>query len=251
MTPTSLHDSASSWGGILPGMCDPLLALCSMLIGGSAAYVILSIAERMRAADKVRLKWRWLSIGAAAAGLEIWALHFIGNLAFCPQTPSIQDVVPAVASVVSAGTAGAVAVYFISSYDGSRTRLVCGGLLMGTCVSMVHFTSLLAMRQLVDLQVSVLAFVLSILMSVALGIAVILLGAWNITYGGWRVTEKASAMGLAISGAHFTGMIHAYSAPVMTAGVFPHQARCRHEYPATHDGIELGAGYSCQNGGGD
>jgi len=201
-------------------MCDPLLALCSMLIGGSAAYVILSIAERMRAADQVRLKWRWLSIGAVAAGLEIWALHFIGNLAFCPQTPSIQDMLPAVASVVSAGTAGAVAVYFISSYDGSRMRLVCGGLLMGTCVSMVHFTSLLAMRQLVDLHVSVLAFVLSILISVALGIMVILLGAWNITYGGWRVTEKASAMGLAISGAHFTGMMHAYSAPVMTVGVF-------------------------------
>jgi len=221
MTPTSLGDIDSGWWFILPGMCDPLLALCSMLLGGSAAYVILSIAERMRATDKVRFKWRWLSIGAVAAGLEIWALHFIGNLAFCPQMPSIQDILPAVASVVSAGTAGAVAVYFIGSYDGSRMRLVCGGLLMGTCVSMVHFTSLLAMRQLVDLQVSVLAFVLSILMSVALGIAVILLGAWNITYGGWRITEKASAMGLAISGAHFTGMMHAYSAPVMTANISP------------------------------
>ncbi|MDH5641513.1 MAG: SpoIIE family protein phosphatase, partial [Nitrospira sp.] len=215
MFPTSLREIGSGWGFTLAGICDPLLALCSMLLGGSAAYVILSIAERMRAADQGHLKRRWLSIGAVAAGMEIWALHFIGNLAFCSQIPTAQHVIPAMVSVVAAGMAGGVAVYFISSYDGSRMRLVCGGLLMGACVSVTHFTSLMAMRQVTDLQAHVLPFVFSIGMSVALGIAVILLGAWNITYGGWRVTEKASAMGLAISGTHFVGMFDVYSASVL------------------------------------
>ena len=79
----------------------------------------------------------------------------------------------------------------------------------------------MAMHQLTDLQAHALSFVVSIGMSVTLGIAVILLGAWNITYGGWRVTEKASAMGLAISGAHFLGMFHAYSDPVISARFSP------------------------------
>ena len=74
------------------GMCDPLLGVSSLLLGGSAAYVILSIAERMRAPDQGPVRFRWLTIGAVAAGLEIWAIHYIGNLAFCPwsQQPRIQ-----------------------------------------------------------------------------------------------------------------------------------------------------------------
>jgi len=100
----------------LLGICDPVLAVCSMLLGGAAAYVVLSIAERMRATDQRLVKLQWLSIGAVAAGLEIWAIHFIGNLAFCPPTHTAQHSALAVFSVLSAGGAGAAAVYLISSH---------------------------------------------------------------------------------------------------------------------------------------
>jgi sigma-B regulation protein RsbU (phosphoserine phosphatase) len=60
--------------------------------------------------------------------------------------------------------------------------------------------------------------VLSVGVMMLFGIVVIGIGAWNITYGGWRVTEKASAMGLALSGAHFVGMIPMYSVPGIEAG---------------------------------
>ena len=71
------------WMFTLLRICDPILAVSSMLLGGAASYVILSIAERMRATDQSLVKKQWLTIGAVAAGLEIWAIHFIGNLAFC------------------------------------------------------------------------------------------------------------------------------------------------------------------------
>jgi hypothetical protein len=58
------------------GICDPVLAVCSMLLGGPAAYVILSIAERMRATEQGSFKMRWLTVGAVAGGLEIWAIHY-------------------------------------------------------------------------------------------------------------------------------------------------------------------------------
>lgn len=203
------------------GMCDPLLAVSSMLLGGAAAYVILSIAERMRASDPGSVRFRWLAIGAVAAGLEIWAIHYIGNLAFCPPVSVAQDSALAILSLLSAGATGAVAVYLISSHVDSRMRLVSGGMLMGACMNLTHFSSMLAVHQPIDLQNNVLFFVLSAVGIVALSIIVLALGAWNIAYGNWRVTEKASAMGCALAGSHLIGMIPAYSSSDLTAGIAP------------------------------
>ncbi len=193
------------------GICDPVLAVCSMLLGGAAAYVILSIAERMRATEQASFKMRWLSVGAVAGGLEIWAIHFIGNLAFCPPIPAVQDVGLAIVSILSAGAAGAVAVYLISTHDGSHLRLVSGGLMMGACLMVTHFTSLMAIHQMADVLQDLPFFIFSVVVMVGLGIVVLLVGGWNIRHGGWRVTEKASVMGVALSASHLAGMIPAYS----------------------------------------
>ncbi len=167
-----------------------------MLLGGAAAYVILSIAERMRTSDPGPFKFRWLTIGAVAAGLEIWAIHYIGNLTFCPPVSPAQDSVLAVLSLLSAGATGAVAVYLISSHADSHMRLVSGGMLIGACMSLTHFSSMTAVHQPIDLQYDVLFFVLSVVGIVALNILLLTLGAWNIAYGNCRVTEKASGFHL-------------------------------------------------------
>ena len=203
------------------GICDPLLALCSMLLGGAAAYVILSIAERMRAPDQGHVRFRWLSIGAVAAGLEIWAIHFIGNLAFCPPVPATEDTPLAVLSLLSAWATGAVGVYLISSHVEGQMRLVSGGMLMGACMSLTHLTSMMAVHQSIDLQPVLIPFLFSILGIVALSILVIVIGGWNIAVGGWRVTEKASAMGLALAGTHIVGMIPMYEAVRLPTSALP------------------------------
>ncbi|BFU91386.1 MAG: Anti-sigma factor antagonist [Nitrospira sp.] len=203
------------------GICDPLLAVSSMLLGGAAAYVILSIAERMRAPDQNYVKARWLTIGAVAAGLEIWAIHYIGNLAFCRPVSAAQDSALAVLSLLSAAVTGAVALYLISSHVDSRMRLVSGGMLMGACMNLTHFSGMLAVHQPIDLQNDVLLFVLSVVGIVALSIIVLVVGAWNISYGNWRVTEKASAMGLALAGSHLIGMIPTYGISNVTTSAPP------------------------------
>ncbi len=202
-------------------MCDPLLGVSSLLLGGSAAYVILSIAERMRAPDQGPVRFRWLTIGAVAAGLEIWAIHYIGNLAFCPSVSAAQDSGLAVLSFLSAGATGAVAVYLISSHADSRMRLISGGMLMGGCMTLTHFSSMMAVHQPIDLQNDLVLFVLSTVGIVALSIIGVVIGSWNITYRNWRVTEKASAMGLALSGSHFIGMIPTYGILGLTTSAPP------------------------------
>ena len=200
------------WMFTLFRICDPVLAVSSMLLGGAASYVILSIAERMRATDQSHIKKQWLSIGAVAAGLEIWAIHFIGNLAFCRPAVAMQDIALTGLSILPAVAAGAVAVYLISSFSENPSRLISGGLAMGAAMALAHVTTMMATHPWIDLHTDIFQFVLSVGAIMFLGVAVIWLGAWNITYGGWRVTEKASAMGFAMSGAHFAGMIPAYSA---------------------------------------
>ncbi len=194
------------------GICDPLLALCSMLLGGAASYVILSIAERMRAPDQGQTTIRWLFIGAVAGGLEIWAMHFIGNLAFCPTVSASEDAGLAVFSLLSAGATGAIAVYVISSHVEGWMRLVSGGMLMGACMGLTHATSTMAVHPPIDVQAILLPVVCSIIGIVVLSIAVIVIGGWNITTGGWRVTEKATAMGFALAGSHLVGLIPMYGA---------------------------------------
>ncbi len=194
------------------GICDPLLALCSMLLGGAASYVILSIAERMRAPDQGQTTIRWLFIGAVAGGLEIWAMHFIGNLAFCPTVSASEDAGLAVFSLLSAGATGAIAVYVISSHVEGWMRLVSGGMLMGACMGLTHATSTMAVHPPIDVQAILLPVVCSIIGIVVLSIAVIVIGGWNISTGGWRVTEKATAMGFALAGSHLVGLIPMYGA---------------------------------------
>jgi sigma-B regulation protein RsbU (phosphoserine phosphatase) len=189
-----------------------------MLLGGAASYVILSIAERMRATEQSQIKKQWLTIGAVAAGLEIWAIHFIGNLAFCRPAMSTPDIALTGLSILPAVVAGAVAVYLISTFSESPIRLVSGGLAMGAAMVLAHVTTMMATHPWVDLSTDLLRLVLSVGVIMLLGIVVIGIGAWNITYGGWRVTEKASAMGLALSGAHFVGMIPMYSISGVEAG---------------------------------
>ncbi len=203
------------------GICDPLLAVCSMLLGGAASYVILSIAERMRAPDQGRATIRWLFIGALAAGLEIWAMHFIGNLAVCSSVPATKDAGLAILSLLSAGATGAIAVYVISSHVEGWMRLVSGGMLMGACMSLTHVTSTMAVHQPTDVQAIILPFIYSVIGIVVLSVIVTVIGGWNITYGGWRVTEKATAMGFALAGTHLIGVIPMYGLGDVTNRIQP------------------------------
>ncbi|MEL7522811.1 MAG: MHYT domain-containing protein, partial [Cyanobacteria bacterium J06553_1] len=58
----------------------PLVGL-SILIAMLAAYTALELAGRVTA-NKGRSQVLWLTGGALAMGIGIWAMHFVGMLAF-------------------------------------------------------------------------------------------------------------------------------------------------------------------------
>jgi two-component system sensor histidine kinase/response regulator len=64
------------------GLYEPWLVVISVLIAILAAFVALLISSRMVAAPSRRARWAWASAGAFSLGGGIWAMHFIGMLAF-------------------------------------------------------------------------------------------------------------------------------------------------------------------------
>src|SRR5580692_9053901 len=64
------------------GVYDPYLVTTSVIIAILAAYVALSISARILAAKTGRSRWAWTSAGAVVMGGGIWAMHFVGMLAF-------------------------------------------------------------------------------------------------------------------------------------------------------------------------
>src|SRR5665213_2236577 len=64
------------------GTYEPWLVGISISIAILAAFVALAISSRMVGAPSWRGRWAWASAGALSMGGGIWAMHFIGMLAF-------------------------------------------------------------------------------------------------------------------------------------------------------------------------
>ena len=71
----------------MTGTYDPLQVALAVLIAVSASYAALDLAGRVTAASG-RARLAWLIGGSTAMGIGIWAMHYIGMLAFhFPQEP--------------------------------------------------------------------------------------------------------------------------------------------------------------------
>src|SRR5713226_5841643 len=85
----------------------------SIVIAAAASYAALDLAGRVTAASG-RARLAWLSGGAIAMGIGIWAMHFKGMLAFRLQV-SVEYHWPTVLlSLVVAILASAFALYVVS-----------------------------------------------------------------------------------------------------------------------------------------
>src|ERR1700745_2970341 len=97
----------------LTGSCDYGEVARSVLIAIVASYAALDLAGRVTAA-RGRIRLAWLSGGAIAMGLGIWAMHFKGMLAFRLPVPVEYHWPTVLASLLVAVLASAVALYLAS-----------------------------------------------------------------------------------------------------------------------------------------
>jgi PAS domain S-box-containing protein len=192
----------------LAGAYDYRLVALSVVISILASYAALDLSGRVTD-SRGALRSIWLMGGAAAMGMGIWSMHYIGMLAYSLPVPVFYNWPVVLLSLLAAVLASAVALFVVSRREMGLVHIGIGGLLMGAGIAAMHYVGMHAMRVpatchyshgLVALSV-VLAIVISL---VALWLTFHLRAESN--FMSWRKLASATWMGAAIPVMHYTGM---------------------------------------------
>src|SRR5471030_256631 len=193
------------------GTYTPMLVLLSILIAIFSSWMGLQVVAQAQSSKSRSLRAIMLGTGSLALGCGVWAMHFIGMLAFNLCTEVDYDHVTTMLSVLPSLAASGIALSLISRRQIGTGSLLLGGVLVGAGIGAMHYTGMAAMRLSLDLRYDPLMFGLSIVVAVVLATLAI----W-IRFGlrtlrrhvHHRVVSvmSASVMGCAIAGMHYTGM---------------------------------------------
>ena len=196
------------------GQYDPFLVILSIMVATFASFTALQISQRVAATEKIIERRLWIAIGGGAMGAGIWAMHFVGMIAFSLPCSSTYNPTITAISIIPGVLASALAIAMISRPSLSHGQLLAGGLLLGIGIGAMHYMGMAAYRMDGFIRYDLMLFVLSI------GVAVVLatLALWiKFRLGlsrlkGRQLASLLSAliMGLAVSGMHYTAMAAAY-----------------------------------------
>lgn len=187
---------------------DPVLVLLSLAIAVFTAGMALQLAGEARDSTHPMARQVTILTGSLALGGGIWAMHFLGMLAFELCATVRFDLGITLLSMLPSLGASWVALSLLARRDLSLTQLCTGGLLVGAGIGAMHYSGMAAMQMAPLLRYDPWMFALSIVVAVALAI----LALW-VRFGLegrlpalWALLISALVMGLAISGMHYTGM---------------------------------------------
>ena len=197
-------------GLFLFGVYDPGLVLLSILIAIFASGMAMQIAGMARSSHSWVHQQIAIITGSIALGGGVWAMHFIGMLAFELCTPVDYKPIPTMFSLLPAFCASWVALRILARRDITVNQLIAGGVLVGAGIGAMHYTGMTAMQMSALLRYNPWMFSLSIVVAVVLAVLALWarfsLRGWSNLTDGWSVIISGIVMGLAISGMHYTGM---------------------------------------------
>lgn len=188
---------------------NSLLVLLSVVIAMLASYTTLDLAERVTA-TKAQSQLGWLISGAAAMGIGIWSMHFIGMLALRLPLIVHYDFVGVLISILPAILAAALALFVVSRPVVSWISLSVGSVCMGAGIATMHYLGMAAMRTDAAMQYDRRLVLLSIVIAIAVAWLGLFLAAQLREEGTphqvWGKFLAAILIGTAIPTMHYTGM---------------------------------------------
>ncbi|MGX1307819.1 diguanylate cyclase (GGDEF)-like protein/PAS domain S-box-containing protein [Amorphus suaedae] len=145
-----LSDDIDS-SGALAGVYSPELVLASVLISMVAAFVAFNHVRLIRAAGAQGVGVAWNAVAAVTLGIGIWAMHFVGMLAFTLPVLVSFRIDRTVLSLVPAIVASVIAMKVMAAERPSVGLLVFGGVSMGIGICLMHYIGMAAMVAPVDM----------------------------------------------------------------------------------------------------
>jgi PAS domain S-box-containing protein len=184
------------------------LVIVSVLVAIFVSYFAISLAETISTLHGKTARL-WIAGGALAMGTGIWAMHFIGMLAFRLPIPIGYDLGITLLSLALPIGVSALALWEVSRPKLPLKSLVGSAILIGAGINAMHYTGMAAMKMQPGIIYDPLLFVASILIAVGAAGAAL----WITFRLKQRTTHvllarlgAAIVMGLAIVGMHYTGM---------------------------------------------
>lgn len=197
-------------GPPLQGSYDPWLVALSVLVASLASLAALSVASRVGGATGWRSRWAWSGAGALSMGGGVWAMHFVGMLAFSLPCGVTYDVTGTLASMLPSIFASAVALRVVGIIDAiGIARKILAAVLIGAGIGSMHYAGMAAMQPDAIVRYSFGLFLLSVVVAVVLAFAALQVFAVlrrRLESEFCASCFAAPIMGLAIAGMHYTAM---------------------------------------------
>ena len=181
----------------------------SIVVAMVVAYTALKLATRVAESGPAGGRM-WLLGGAAAMGMGIWSMHFIGMLAYSVEIPLRYSIFRTVLSLVIAMITSGVALAIASRPQLSLARLTTGSVVMGAGICAMHYSGMSAIQIVPIITYQPWLVLASIAIAVGASFAALWLAfklrSGQSTYIALARGGAAVIMGLAISGMHYTAM---------------------------------------------
>jgi diguanylate cyclase (GGDEF)-like protein len=187
---------------------DIPLVVVSFLVAILASYTALKMTERISFSPRHTARL-WLFGGAIAMGIGIWAMHFVGMLAYrLPIDVGYDEPLTILSLLIGIGVSG-FALWSVSGAELPLGRLLNGALWMGIGIASMHYTGMSAMSMSPGIEYDTFWFCVSI----AIAFLASLLALWlafrlrkNTPHVKLVRFLASVVMGLGIAGMHYAGM---------------------------------------------
>lgn len=211
------------------GAYDPVLLLLSYVIAAVSAYVALDIAGKIGIL-KERSQTIKLICGSFAIGAGVWAMHFVGMLAYQMRMEySFDPLITALSMIVAIVFAG-IAFIIISRKNLKFRTLLLAAPLMGLAICSMHYIGMSAMKMdgviLYTPGLFFLSFIIAVIASAA-ALQLMFQSRQSTNPVFFRIIA-ALVMGIAVTGMHYTGMAASVMIPF---------AECRYNPNQDHAGL--------------
>ncbi|WP_330176359.1 hypothetical protein OG875_24385 [Streptomyces sp. NBC_01498] len=188
--------------GFSYGLITPVAAFLMACLGGTLG---LRCAIRSLHTSQRGRKAGWLALAAVAIGSGVWTMHFIAMTGFSvAETPVTYDAATTFAGLAVAIVMVGLGVFLVGYRGTTPMALVTGGTVTGLGIASMHYLGMSGMRLHGTLGYDTVTVGVSVVIAVVA--ATTALWAAASVHSLLMSVAASLAMGVAVTGMHYTGM---------------------------------------------